>query len=91
MDEVSPELPPLFGLKTLADVGEEEEDDDDEAITCLLESEGEADEDVQTGQVQNAHTQSAISLYSSQRLVYIFPHLPGTQKIPQVCLLRHSL
>ncbi|XP_073677299.1 uncharacterized protein [Garra rufa] len=42
MDEVSPELPPLFPI--LADEREEEEDDD-EAIARLLEEDGEDDED----------------------------------------------
>lgn len=43
MDLVSPELPPLFGLNTLAGVGEE--DDYDEAIVCLLKEEGEEHKD----------------------------------------------
>ncbi|XP_055053994.2 uncharacterized protein [Misgurnus anguillicaudatus] len=51
-------------------------------------------------QVQNAHTQNTMSIYSSKRLVYIsrsegrllsHKHLPSAQKISQVCLSRHSL
>ncbi|KAL0187024.1 hypothetical protein M9458_018694, partial [Cirrhinus mrigala] len=42
MDEVSPELPPLFPI--LAEEREEEEDDD-EAIPRLLEEDGEEDDD----------------------------------------------
>lgn len=44
MDEVSPELPPLFPILSEGR-DEEEEEDDDEGIACLLEEDGEEDND----------------------------------------------